>query len=179
MLVLFIECWGSSLSIQAEVGKLNEDLHQPSRIRYESRSFSVSFLVSLAYKKGFISGVKLSVVVPQAIGISLCNRIGDSVGDVPCFYLGFAGTMGLIFLTCSLFPLVFVLHFIVCSSIDTPLYWFGPWPAFYHCILCIRSFLAKSHVHMLIFGQKSRIHAGFWPKSTYTCNFLAKIHVYT
>ena len=73
MLVLFIECWGSNLSIQARVGKLNGDLHQPSIIRYESRSFSVIYLVSLAYRKGLIFGVKLSVVVPQAIGISLCN----------------------------------------------------------------------------------------------------------
>ena len=61
--------------------KLNGDLHQPSKIRYVLRSFSVRCLVSLAYRKGLISGVKLSVVVPQAIRISLCNRIGDSVGD--------------------------------------------------------------------------------------------------
>ena len=74
MLVLFIECLGSNLSIQAGVRKLNGDLHQPYGIRYESRSFSVSYLVSLAYRKGLTSGVKLSVVVPQAIGISLCNR---------------------------------------------------------------------------------------------------------
>jgi len=94
------------------------------------------------------------------------------------FILGFMGTMGLILLTCSLFLLVSVSHFIVCSSIDTPLYWFDPWPAFYHCLLCIRRFLAKSHVHMRIFGQKSRIHTGFWPKSTYTLRFLAKSHVY-
>ena len=124
-------------------------------------------------------GLMLSIVVPQAIGISLRNRIGDSTGDVPCFYLGFAGTMGLIFLTCSLFLLVSVLHFIGCSSLDTPLYWFDPLPAFYHCLLYIRRFLAKSHVHTQIFGQKLRIHVGFWPKSTYTCSFLAKSHVYT
>ena len=120
----------------------------------------------------------MSVVVPQAIGISLCNRIGDSAGDVPCFYLGFAGTMGLILLTCSLFLFVSELHFIACSSIDTPLYWFDPWPAFYHCLLCICRFLAKSRVHTRIFGQKSCIHAGFWPKSAYTRMFLAKIRVY-
>ena len=65
----------------AGVGKLNRDLHQPSEIRYESRSFSVRYLVSLAYSKGLISGVKLSVVVPQAIGISLRNRIGDSARE--------------------------------------------------------------------------------------------------
>ena len=94
------------------------------------------------------------------------------------FIWGFADTMGLIFLTCSLSLLVSVLYFIGCSSIDTPLYWFDPWPTFYHCLLSIRRFLAKSRVHMCIFGQKSRIHAGVWPKSTYTCIFLAKSHVY-
>ena len=83
-------------------------------------------LVSLAYRDGLISGVNMSIVVPQAIGISLCNRIGDSAGEVPCFSLGFGGTMCLIFLTCSLFLLVSMFHFIVCSSIDTPLYWFDP-----------------------------------------------------
>ena len=62
------------MPIQAGVEKLNEDLHQPSEIRYESRSFSVSYLVSLAYRKGLISRVKLFVVVPQAIGISLRNN---------------------------------------------------------------------------------------------------------
>ena len=87
--------------------------------------------------------------------------------------------MCLIFLTCSLFLLIYVFHFIVCSSIDTPLYWFGPWPAFYHCLLCIRRFLVKCCVHMRIFGQKSRIHVGFWPKFTYTCRFLAKSCIYT
>ena len=61
------------LSIQARVGKLNGDLHQPSGIRYKPRSFSVRYLVSLAYRKGLISGVKLFIVVPQAIGISLRN----------------------------------------------------------------------------------------------------------
>ena len=56
---------------------LNGDLHKPSRIRYVSRSFSVRCLVSLAYRKGLISMVTLSVVVPQDIGIFLRNRIGD------------------------------------------------------------------------------------------------------
>ena len=70
--------------------------------------------------------------------------------------------MGLIFLTCSLFLPVSVLHVIVCSSIDTPLYWFDPWHAFYHCLLCIRRFLAKSR----IYGPS---HAVFWPKVAYMC----------
>ena len=86
--------------------------------------------------------------------------------------------MCLIFLTCSLFLLVSVLHFIVCSSIDTPLYWFDPWPTFYHCLLCICMFLVTSRVHTWIFGQKSCTHVGFWPKSVYTRRFLAKCRVY-
>ena len=69
-------------------------------------------------------------------------------------------------------------HFYVCSSIDTPLYCFDPWPAFYHCLLCICRFLAKRRVHTRIFGQKLCIHAGVWPKSVYTCSFLAKSRVY-
>ena len=51
MLVLFAECRDNNLSIQVGVGKLNGDLRQPSRIRYESRSFSVRCLVSLAYRE--------------------------------------------------------------------------------------------------------------------------------
>ena len=52
---------------------LNGDLHQPSGIRYVSISFSVRCLVSLAYEKGLISTVTLSVVVPEAIGNFLPN----------------------------------------------------------------------------------------------------------
>ena len=67
--------------IQARLEKLNGDLHQMSRIKYEPRSFSVRCLVSLAYREGLISGVNMSIVVPQAIGISHFNRIGDSLGE--------------------------------------------------------------------------------------------------
>ena len=87
---------------------------------------------------------------------------------------------GLLVTNLSFSPgVVSVLHFIVCSSIDTPLYLLDPCPAFYHYLLCIHRFLAKSRVHTQIFGQKSHIQAGFWPKSTYTCRFLAKSHVHT
>ena len=176
MLVLFTCCWGSIISIQAGVGKLNGDLLQLSGIRYKVQSFSVRNFISIAYWKRLISGVKLFIVVPQAIGISLRNRIGDSAGEfLVILPLGvFIGTMGLILLTCSLFLLVSGLHFIVCSSIDTPLYLFDPWPAFYHCLLCIRRFLAKIHVHMPIyagFGQKSCTYA-------YIRRFLAKSHIH-
>ena len=94
--------------IQARVEKLNGDLHQTSGIRYVLRSFSVRYLVSFSYGKGLISTVTLSVVVPQAIGIFLCNRIGDHTGDVLYFSLRFGGTMCLILLTCSLFLPIFV-----------------------------------------------------------------------
>ena len=79
MLVLFTCCWGNDLSIQDEVGKLNRDLLQPPGIRYEVWSFSVRYLISIAYWKGLISGE--SIVVPQAIGIYLRNRIDDSTGE--------------------------------------------------------------------------------------------------
>ena len=66
---------------QAGLEKLNEDLHQPSGIRYVSRSFSVRCFISLAYGKGLISADTLSVVVSQSIGIFLHNRIGNHTGD--------------------------------------------------------------------------------------------------
>ena len=55
---------------------MDPDLHQPSGIRYVSRSFSVRCFVSLAYGKGLISVVTLSVVIPQAVGSFLCNSDG-------------------------------------------------------------------------------------------------------
>ena len=158
MLVLFNCCWGSNLSIQAEVGKLNGDLLQQSIIRYEVWCFSVRYLISIAYWKWLIFGVKLSVVVPQAIGIYLRNRIGDSVGECSLFFFGVGGTMGLILLICSLFLSVSVSHVIVCLSIDTPLYWFGL---------------------DLLFTTAFSVYVGFWPKVAYIRKFLAKSHVYT
>ena len=77
-------------------------------------------------------------------------------------------------LTCSLFLPIYVSHLVLCLSIDTPLEWFHPWPAFYHFLLYIHRFLAKSCIHTQVFGQKSRIHTGFWTKVMYTCRFLAK-----
>src|SRR5713226_2078034 len=94
------------------------------------------------------------------------------------FIWGFAGTMGLILLTFSLFLPVSVLDVIVCPSIDTPLYLFDPWPAFYHCLLCIRRFLAKSHVYMQVFGQNPRIHASFWLKLAYIHNCSLNSHIH-
>ena len=83
---------------------LNKDLHQLSGIRYVSRSFSVRCLVSLAYRKGLISMVTLFVVVPQSIGIFLCNRIGDHTGEF--LVISFGGFYRhLMFLNCSDFSI--------------------------------------------------------------------------
>ena len=79
--------------IQARLEKLNGDLHQPFGIRYVLRSFSVRCLVSLAYSKGLISAVTLSVVVPQAIGIFLRNRIGNHTGEF--LVISFGGFIGI------------------------------------------------------------------------------------
>ena len=76
----YIECLYCLLVVEEvidqfklNIGKLNGDLLQPSRIRYEVWSFSVRHFISIAYWEILISGVKLPVVVPQAIGISLRN----------------------------------------------------------------------------------------------------------
>ena len=74
--------------------------------------------------------------------------------------------MGLILLTCSWFLPVSVSHFIVCLSMDTPLYWFGlgllfttafsVYAGFWLKVVYIRGFLAKSHVHMQLFFKQTR-----------------------
>ena len=84
--------------------KLNEDLHQSSRIRYVSRSFGVRYLVSLAYGKGLISAVTLSIVVLQAIGSFLRNRIADHTGEF--LVISFGGFyQHSMFLNCSNFSI--------------------------------------------------------------------------
>ena len=79
--------------------------------------------------------------------------------------------MFLIFFIFSMFLPIFVLHLLVDSSIDSPLDWFHSFPSFYHCLLCIRRFLAKFHIYMQFFGQNPHIHACFWPKVVYMCYF--------
>ena len=74
--------------------------------------------------------------------------------------------MGLILLTCSWFLPVSVSHFIVCLSIDTPLYWFGldllfttafsVYAGFWTTVACIRGCLAKRRVHTQLFFIQSR-----------------------
>ena len=108
---------------------------------------SFSLLWSTANHRNFLSVIELVIL----LGIFL-----------------FGGVLGEIFHSIfSLFIPVSMLHLVVCSSINTPLEWFDPWPAFYHCLLCIRKFLAKIHVYMQVFGQNLHIHAAFCPKVAY------------
>ena len=86
--------------------------------------------------------------------------------------------MCLILMTFSLFLPISVSHFIVCSSIDTPLEVFEPFPSFYYFLPCIHRFLDKIRIHTWVFGQNSRINESFGKKSTYTCRFLDKSHVH-
>ena len=58
--------------------------------------------ISIAYWKGLISGVKLSIGVPEAIGISLCNRIGDSAGEFLVVDLWGLVSWHSMYLNCSL-----------------------------------------------------------------------------
>ena len=64
--------------------------------------------------------------------------------------------MCLILLACSLFLPVSVSHFIVCLSIDTPLYWFGLG---------------------LLFTTAFSIYVGFWPKFMYIRGCSLKSHL--
>ena len=58
-----------------------------------SRSFSVRCCISLAYWEViYFCGFSVCCGTPQAIGIFLCNRIGDHTGEFhSCFYLGVLG----------------------------------------------------------------------------------------
>ena len=105
-----------------KIGKLNGDLLQPSGIRYEVRSFSVRHFISIAYWKRLISGVKLSVVVPQAIGISLHSIIGDSAGELLVVVLWGWFSWHSMYLNCSL-SLVSVSGMVACMPGRAWLVW--------------------------------------------------------
>ena len=103
---LYIACLSCLLNVEVAnylyKREWNGDLHQPSGIRYVSRSFSVRCLDSLAYRKGLISVVTLSVVLPQTIGSFLHNRISDHTREflVISFGVFYRHSM---FLNCSNF----------------------------------------------------------------------------
>ena len=167
---MFTCCWGSNLSIQVEVGKLNGDLLQPSRIRYKVWSFSVRYLISIAYWKGLIFGVKLSVVVPQAIGISLHNRIGDSTGEFLVVVL-WVFSIGIQWLWIALFLLflcrvwghVFLVASDwceVCLSLSVCLYFYALfflYESFELTVMYIHGFDCYIRVHRWVYYEQARI----------------------
>ena len=97
-------CWDSKSLTQVGPRKSSRgDLHQPSGIRYFLRSFSVRCFISLTYGKVLIFVVTLSIVVPQAIGIFLRNRIGNHTGEFLIISFG-----GFISIQCSWIALIYL-----------------------------------------------------------------------
>ena len=104
MLVLFANCQERKLLTQAGLEKLNGDLHQPSKIRYVSRSFSVRCFIFLAYCKGIdLCGYSVYCGTPQAIWSFLCNIIGDHTGEFLIISFG-----GFIDIQCSWIALIYL-----------------------------------------------------------------------
>ena len=103
----------------SEIGKLKGDLHQPSGIRYVSRTFSVRCFISLAYWEG-IDFCSFSVCfgTPKDIGSFLRNKIGDHTRHVPCVYLESGGIMCLISYTLLIIyaRVGLTLYYIACLS---------------------------------------------------------------
>ena len=174
MLVLFIECWGSNLSIQAEVGKLNGDLLQLFGIRYKVWSFSVRYLISIAYWKGLIFGVKISVVVPQAIGISLCNRIGNFAREFLVVVLWGLVSWHSMYLNCSL-SLVSMLGMGHVCLVEPDWCEFSlslsVFLGFVHLFLPVHGFVTYSCVYTRFPLGFPRIHAGSLRTVAYTLVF--------
>ena len=167
------------IAIKARVENLNGDLHQPSTIRYVSRSFSVRCFISLAYGKGLISVVTLSIVVPQAIGSFLCNRIGDSAGEFLVIYFG-----GFIDIQCSLIALISLFlswvwgHVcLVVSDRSKFCLSLSVYLLFLSLFLPVREFCLHSHVYTWFLLEYPRIYMDFLHIVTYTLvvTFLWKI----
>ena len=177
----YIECLCCLLVVEEvtdqfkmKIGKLNGDLLQLSKIRYKVWSFSVRHLISIAYWKGLISGVKLSIVVPQAIGISLHNRIGDSAGEFLVVVLWGWFSWRSMYLNCS-FSLVSVSGLGACMPGRVWLEWILSQPiclpCFYAPFLPVCRFLIYSHVYTWFPLWFPRIHAGLLWTVAYTLDF--------
>ena len=133
-------------------------------------SFSVRHLFSIAYWKRLISGVKLSVVAPQAIGISLCNRVGDSTGDFLVVVLwGFSIRIQWLWIALFLQFLCWVWGHVflvvsdwceVCLSLSVFLYFYAPffmYMSFWLTVGYIHRFHCYFHVHMRVYYEQSRM----------------------
>ena len=155
--------------IQARVEKLNGDLHQPSRIRYVSRSFSVRCFICLAYWEGIdFCGYSVCCGTPQAIGSFLRNRIGDHTMDVPsCFSLGFFG------IQCACIALI---SLFLCQV----------WGHDFPVVSCRSKFCLSLSIYLIFLSfssytrfvpSQSHIHRGFPGKIMYVRRFIESSRV--
>ena len=147
----------------------NEDLHQPSGIRYVSRSFSVRCLFLLHIGKGLIFAVTLFVVVPQAIGIFLRYRIGNHIGEFLVISFGvFIGIQCSWIALISLFLSWFWGHvFLVVSDrskfyLKLSLYlvfylFFFLYASFVFTVACTHGVYWDIHVYTWVFCTQSRM----------------------
>ena len=134
-------------------------------------SIQAPWIISIAYWERWCSGVQLSVVVPQAIGISFRNRIGDSAGEFLVVDL-----WGLIFLEFNVFELLFL----SCFGVGTGgMYtWQSLIGVKYVSVYLFSLFYAPFSSCTRVYCLQSRIHAGFSGISAYTHGFTAHSHVY-
>ena len=116
----------------------------------------------------------LSIVVPQAIGISLRNRIGDSAGEFLVVVLWGLISRHSMYLNCS-FSLVSVSGLGACMPGRV---WFRVkffsaclFSLFYAPFLHVRGFLIYSRVYMRFPLWFPRRHAGLPRKVMYTMDF--------
>ena len=110
--LFLIRVWGhvfpivsyrSKLCLSLSVQLLFLSFSSYTRVFLSQSPLHVGFLGKIAYVRGFTEN---SHICPdffyfccgtiQAIGSFLHNRIGGHAGDIPCFSLGFGGTMCLI-----------------------------------------------------------------------------------
>ena len=153
MLVLFPDCWERKLLTQVGLEKLNEDLHQPSGIRYVSRSFSVRFFISLAYWEGIdFCAYTIYCSIPQAIEIFLRNIFGDHTGEFLAISFGvFVG------IQCSWIALISLFLCWVWGYVCPVVSYKSKFCLIFYVWLLFISFSSCTWV----FLSQSRVHAGF------------------
>ena len=117
----------------------------------------------LLYRKGLISGVKLSVVVPQATRISLHNRIGDSAREFLVVVLWGLISRHSMYLNCS-FSLVSV------SGMGACMPGRSDW---YEACLILSACLEFMHLYSYtrVFDLQSRIYTGLLRTVVYALYF--------
>ena len=176
MLVLFTCCWGSIISIQIEDWKAQWG----STSTVQNKVWGLILLFLLHIGKDWFLESKLSVVVPQAIGISLRNRIGDSAGEFLVVVLWGWFSRHSMYLNCS-FSLVSVSGLGACIPGRVWLEWSlsqpACFPCFMHLFLPVHGFLIYSRVYTQFPLWFPRIHAGLLWTVTYTLDFSLFVEV--